>query len=329
MKMNLTLREKVGQLFFVRCPGGEKALHDIDRFSVGGYLLFGADFKNSTPELLADTVRGYQKHSKTPLFIGSDEEGGSVTRASFYPQFRSERFKSPMALLAEGGETALLDDIVTKSAFLKSLGINVNFAPVCDVTDDRDSFIYTRTLGLTAGETARIIAAMIKKMDECKIGSMLKHFPGYGDNADTHIGLSVDNRSPKQLRERDLIPFASGIAAGADSVLVSHNIVSKIDENHPASLSKPVHDILRGEMGFDRVIITDDLMMDAVSKYTDGEKAAVTAVIAGNDMLCASDYEVQLPAVLKAVEKGIIDENQIDRSLDRIFAWKRKLGLLR
>ena len=93
MKMNLTLREKVGQLFFVRCPGGEKALHDIDRFSVGGYLLFGADFKNSTPELLADTVRGYQKHSKTPLFIGSDEEGGSVTRASFYPQFRVRIFQ--------------------------------------------------------------------------------------------------------------------------------------------------------------------------------------------------------------------------------------------
>ena len=155
----------------------------------------------------------------------------------------------------------------------------------------------------------------------------MKHFPGYGSNVDTHTGIATDTRPYTSFETADFLPFQAGIAAGAGGVLVSHNIVTCMDETLPASLSPAVHRVLRDTLGFNGVIMTDDLMMEAIKQYTGAQKAAVLAVRAGNDMVLATDFDVQIPAVLAAVEEGTIPMAQIDASVTRILLWKARLGL--
>ena len=175
--------------------------------------------------------------------------------------------------------------------------------------------------------TAGFVEETVSVMKENKVASVLKHFPGYGNNVDTHTGISYDKRDYEQFVSSDFIPFQSGINAGADIVLVSHNIVECMDSEYPASLSKKVHEILRNELGFTGAIITDDLYMDAIKEFSNDE-AAILAVQAGNDLLCCTDFEVQIPAVINAVKEGKISENRIDESVLRILNLKISLGLL-
>ena len=161
-----------------------------------------------------------------------------------------------------------------------------------------------------------------------KTGMVLKHFPGYGNNADTHTGIAIDERSMDSFRQSDFLPFEAGIEAGAQSVLVSHNVVTCMDADHPASLSAEVHRVLRDALGFDGVILTDDLIMDAIRDYTGGENAAVLAVQAGNDMLTSSDFLTQYNAVLAAVRDGRIAKSAIREAAVRVIDWKMQLGLI-
>lgn len=322
---SMTLSEKVAQMFIVHCPtSGAQEMAEKHQF--GGYLLFANHFKDESPESIKEKIALYQKASKTPMFIAVDEEGGIVTRVSRYPSFRSTRFASPQDLYNEGGIDKIASDTDEKSKLLLSLGINVNFAPVCDVATSPDAFIYSRTLGQDAPLTAEYVKTVVAQMKTSKIGSCLKHFPGYGDNADTHIGYAIDNRPYESFAKNDFLPFTSGINAGAGMVMVSHNIVKCMDENMPASLSQNVHDELR-RLGFKGIIITDDLTMDAIKEFTGDESAAVAAVKAGNDMLCCSNYKEQIDAVIKAVENGEISESRIDESVKRILKYKEELGI--
>jgi beta-N-acetylhexosaminidase len=168
----------------------------------------------------------------------------------------------------------------------------------------------------------------MREMDSNKIGSCLKHFPGYGNNADTHTGIAVDSRSLAELESKDLIPFAAGIRAGADAILVSHTIVEALDPDLPASLSPAVHNYLRNTMGFEGVILTDDLVMQAITDVYGAGEAAVLAVLAGNDLLCSSEYTVQYEAVLAAVLEGRIDIDTLNNAVRRVLQWKIDLGLL-
>ena len=165
-------------------------------------------------------------------------------------------------------------------------------------------------------------------MSDQHMGSVLKHFPGYGNNTDTHTGISYDDRPLETFETSDFLPFSAGIKAGADMVLVSHNIVSSMDSQYPASLSPKIHDILRKQLGFSGVIITDDLYMDGVRQFADDQQVAVLAVQAGNDLLCCTVFEVQIPAVINAVKSGEISEERIDESVLRILNMKQRLGLL-
>ena len=160
------------------------------------------------------------------------------------------------------------------------------------------------------------------------MGSVLKHFPGYGNNADTHTGIAYDNRDYETFAESDFIPFQEGISAGADVVLVSHNIVNCMDSQRPAPLSPEVHQILRRDLGFEGVIVTDDLSMDGIRDFVDDGQAAVMAVQAGNDLLCCTDFETQIPAVLEAVEAGEIGEERLNESVMRILCMKMELGII-
>lgn len=324
---SLTLEQRVAQLFFARCPD-VNAVELAAQYDIGGYILFGRDFENQTPESLRETIASYQQAVATPMLIGVDEEGGTVVRASAYPIFRDSRFQSPQSLFAEGGLERIVSDTEEKNALLASLGVNVNLAPVCDVSTDPADFIYDRAFGQDAQATSEYVRTVVEQMDTDGMGMVLKHFPGYGSNVDTHTGIAQDDRPLEQFRASDFLPFTAGIDSGAQAVLVCHNIVSCMDDSLPASLSPAVHDILRDELGFDGVVMTDDLVMQAITDYTGDADAAVLAVQAGNDMLISSDFVTQYNAVLAAVQDGTISETTIRDAAVRVLRWKIELGLI-
>lgn len=318
---------KVGQLFLARCPE-DNALEDVKQYHLGGYILFGRDFEGQTQDALTGTISAWQLASPIPMLIAVDEEGGTVCRVSGNPAFRAEKFPSPRNLYAAGGMEALLAAEEEKAQLLQSLLINVNMAPVCDIADDPAAFMYSRSLGQSPEITGQFSAEAAAIMAENGIGSVLKHFPGYGNNADTHTGMAVDNRTLEALEEHDLIPFQMGIDAGCGAIMVSHTIVTALDETLPASLSPAVHAYLRQNMGFDGVIVTDDLAMGAITETYGAGEAAVLAVLAGSDLLCSTEYPVQYQAVLEAVETGRIPMETLDAAVMRILRWKQSLGLL-
>lgn len=323
----MTLEEKVGQMFVARCPK-ENAAVKAAEYHLGGYILFGRDISGKTREEVVQDIRSYQEAAEIPLFIGVDEEGGTVNRVSKNPQLRAAPFWSPQKLYREGGFELVRSDTKEKCDLLRSVGINLNMAPVCDVSENPKDFIYRRSFGQNAGQTADYVQAVVEVMDEENMGSVLKHFPGYGNNVDTHIGISYDERSYETFLTADFLPFQSGIDSGADMVLVSHNIVKCMDEQYPASLSLKVHEILRKELRFSGIILTDDLAMEAVGDFVPDTQAAVLAVQAGNDIVCCTDFEVQMPAVLAAVQRGEISEERIDESVLRILKCKIERGIL-
>lgn len=324
---SLTLEQQVAQLFFARCPD-VNAVELAGQYDIGGYILFGRDFENQTAESLREIIASYQQSAATPMLIGVDEEGGTVVRASAYPSFRESRFESPQSLFAEGGLERIVSDTEEKDTLLASLGVNVNLAPVCDVSTDPTDFIYDRAFGQDAHATSEYVRTVVEQMKADGMGMVLKHFPGYGSNADTHTGIAQDDRPLEQFRASDFLPFAAGIDSGAQAVLVCHNIVSCMDDTLPASLSPAVHEILRDELGFDGVVMTDDLVMQAITDYTGDADAAVLAVQAGNDMLISSDFVTQYNAVLTAVKDGTIDADRIRESAVRVARWKIELGLI-
>lgn len=323
----LTTEEKVGQLFLARCRK-ETAAEDIAQYHLGGLVLFDRDTEDETPESLRQTLERYQKAATIPLLIAVDEEGGSVVRISDKPAFRDAPFSSPRSLYEGGGMEALRTAEVEKDALLSDLGINVNLAPVCDITTDPAAFLYDRSLGQSPELTCQWVQIAVEEGQTYGIGCVLKHFPGYGNNADTHVGIAIENRSLEELEAQDLLPFAAGMEAGCGAVMMSHIQVTALDAEYPASLSPAVHRYVRETMGYNGVLVTDDLVMDAISvPYGVGE-AAVLAVLAGNDLLISSDFPEQYAAVLEAIREGRISEEQIDNAVRRVLLWKQSLGLL-
>lgn len=350
---DMTLEEKTGQLFFVRVPA-ENAVEDVMTYHLGGYLLFGRDTQGKTANDLIQTIASYQKAAdRIPLLIGVDEEGGTVVRVSSNPHLRSKKFSSPQRLLqGDGGEMrAIEEETREKALLLKALGFNVNLAPVADVSTNPGDFIYDRTTGRDAGETFRFVSQVVRTQSQYGLGSVLKHFPGYGNNRDTHTGVAVDERPMETFLEQDFLPFQMGIGIKEvirpphprsvemdtvpeppirlrPAVLVSHNIVNCMDPDLPASLSPEVHRILREDLGFDGVVMTDDLAMDAVKAYAADGNVAVMSIQAGNDLVVTTDYRTQIPRVIQAVKDGALEEETVDAACLRVLRWKMELGLL-
>ncbi len=323
----MTTEQKVGQMFLARCPE-QQAAEKCAQYALGGYILFGRDFENKTPEEAKAGIAACQSASTVPMIIATDEEGGTVNRVSRYKQYRSNPFHSPSELYAEGGLDFIINDTAEKCRLLLSLGVNVNMAPVCDITTDPQAFMYNRSLRQDA-ETTSLYASVVAST--CKsegMGCVLKHFPGYGNAADTHTGGALDQRDLEEFYQNDFLPFKAGIDSGAGAVLVCHNTVTAMDSQNPASLSPEVHRILREELGFDGVIVTDDLYMEAITGILTPQQAAVSAVLAGNDLICCTEFELQVPAVIEAVSNGTISESRIDESVMRILLWKMDLGII-
>lgn len=326
MLSEMSTEEKVGQLLLARCP--DNAAEQAEKYKFGGYVLFKRNVKNKTPETLREFMVGFQSVSDIPMIVAVDEEGGEIVRVSSLSAFRETRFPSPSKAYKDGGFQGIYDDYSEKSKFLLDLGFNLNLAPVADVSVDPKDYIYSRTLGLPAEETAEYIRNAVSAAKEAGISSCLKHFPGYGNNADTHTGSAIDERSADNFRSSDFLPFKAGIDAGAECVLVSHNIVKCFDGKKPASLSPEIHRILREELNFSGIIMTDDLSMDAVSLFCTDNLPYAEAVNAGNDMLIVTEYEAAYNDILSAAENGEIPQETIDRAVMRIIAWKYAKGLL-
>ena len=322
----MTIEEKVGQLFLVRYNKND--VEYLSNFYPGGYILFAKDFQNHTKESLRKEIEHNQELNKYKLIIGVDEEGGYVTRVSRFPAFRSEKFASPRTYYEQGGYDLLEKMENEKATLLKEIGINLNLAPVADISTDENDFINNRTFGRDAKETSNYIKNMVKYANNNKINSCLKHFPGYGNNEDTHTGMAIDNRNYETFKENDYLPFIAGIEENVPCILVSHNIMMSVDNTYPSTLSEKVIKELRDTLGFTGIIITDDLSMDAVKQYVEDSSAATLAINAGNDMLITSDFISMKNEVLNSLKEGIIKEETINKAVTRIIAWKYYSELL-
>lgn len=319
----MSLNEKIGQIFLVRVPE-KNQISDLEKYQFGGYLLFKRDFDNKTKKEVEDMTDSFQKTSKIPLLIATDEEGGKVSRISGNTNLVSTPFKSPSELYKEGGMELIKKDTINKNEILEELGINVNLAPVVDVSTDPNSYMYERTIKENTEITSDYAKTVIEASLGSKVSYTLKHFPGYGDNADTHQTSATDNRTYSKIMEDDIPPFRAGIKKGAEAVLVSHTIVPAMDTDNPSSLSPSTHNVLRNELGFTGIIITDDLAMGAVNT----SNAVTKAIKAGNDLLIVTDYEESIKEVQDAINDGTLSESLVDKMAFRIIAWKYYKGLM-
>ena len=321
----LTLEQRIGQLFFPRFDNKTKE-SDITTKFPGGFVLFGVDF-NETENVVINNIEYIQNLSqktiKLPLGLAVDEEGGSVYRVSQYHR-KNGKFPSPHNIYNESGLEGILAIDQEKRDLLRKFKVNVNLAPVADMSDDPKDFIYKRTLGYSLNETMTYIEKDVEGYVKDNFTCCAKHFPGYGNNVDTHGEIAIDNRTYENFLERDLKPFQSGIKSNIPMILVSHNIVLCKDKDYPASLSKIWHDILRNDLNYSGLIITDDLIMDAIRKYSGGMSPAILAVNAGNDIILTSQFYEHLDATIEAVKNDTIPMEVINKACKRILAWKIK-----
>lgn len=318
---NMTLEEKVGQLFLVRYDFNLADL-EIEKYHPAGYIFFAKDFENEDRKSFSEKINNYQEKSKIPLTIAVDEEGGIVTRVSRYTQFREEKFLSPRTYYDQGGFSLLEDIEKEKANLLLSLGINLNLAPVADVSINQDDYIYERSFKDGPTLTSEFVKRVVNISNNLMISSCLKHFPGYGNNSDTHTGIAIDKRSYDNFLNNDYIPFEAGIKANVPTILVSHNIIEAIDDKYPASLSPKIHKELRKTLNFSGIIITDDLAMDAVNQYTSDNSAASLAVNASNDLIITSDFINMYNEVYENIKNKKIDIEKVNKAVRRIIAWK-------
>lgn len=317
----MSLSEKVGQVILARYPSG--AEEQMAQYKFGGYTLYAQDFNGETPTTITSELLGVSLENEIMPFFAVDEEGGGITRVSRYTAFSETRLPTVQAALKNG---MTMDEWTEQMAdTLKEAGINLNFAPVADVAESNSDYIYDRTVGRDYDETGEVIAEIVEGMNNQRMMGCMKHFPGYGSNVDTHTGIAVDSRSREDFESGDFIPFKKGIEAGSPMIMVNHNIVEAFNADVPASLAPEVHDVLRG-LGFDGIIITDDLGMDAITLYTN--EPYVEAFLAGNDMLCTSDGAATYKALYTAVLNGRISEERLNESVIRILNAKLQYGII-
>ncbi len=314
-KLNtLSLDEKIGQLILARYPGS----NDGNKYNLAGYVFYEKDFKDRDANGVLAMMQEASKGSKIPLLTAVDEEGGNVVRVSSNPKLASTRFLSPKELYDQGGMELIRSDTVNKSKLLESLGLNVNLAPVVDVATNTNSYIYPRTIGYGVDITSQYAKNVIEASKDSRVSYTLKHFPGYGDNTDTHSNKAIDDTPYDEIISKNVLPFKSGIDVGAEAVLVGHTEFTNI-EAVPATLSKAVHNILRSDLGFSGVIITDDLDMGATK---DISNRYVGSLLAGNNLLIVTDYEDAFNEIKTGVRDGNISEEYINELTFKVLAWK-------
>ena len=335
----LTLEEKLWQLLFITpdeltdvygpTMAGETTRECLTNYPVGGLIYFSPSLINE--EQITELLTNSQSFSKIPMFIGVDEEGGLVSRLS---GTGVTDYVSSMATYGEAGDTQAVYDLgQTFAEQLLGVGFNVNFAPVADVvTNPYNTEIGNRSFSDDPVVAGEMVAEMVKGMQEGGLISCLKHFPGHGStSADSHYGKSVSERTLEELREVEFLPFMQGIEAGAELVMMSHMSLPNVTgDDTPCDLSYlVVTELLREELGFEGLIISDSHEMAAITGYYSCGEAAVLAIQAGCDVvLMPTDKQEAFDGLLKAVASGTLTEERINESVLRILTLKCKYGII-
>lgn len=346
----MTVKEKVGQLFIIRPDSLDLSLTDeqindssasgvtslskpmeevLKEYPVGGIIIFGKNILDENQ--LCTFITSLQSTAGIPLFMSIDEEGGAIARLANHSAFNLPKYKSAAAVGESNDTKAALEMGTTIGTYLKGYGFNMDFAPVADINTNPDNpVIGTRAFSSDAAVAAKMASAMAKGLKEKEIIPVFKHFPGHGDTAeDSHSGIAISRKTRQDMENCEWLPYKS--LTDKDCVMVGHIATPEITGNlTPATMSKKtVDEILRQELGFDGVIITDSLSMGAITdEYTPGE-AAIKAIEAGCDILLTPEsFEDAFNAVVKAVEDGNISEQRIDESVRRILTLKQTYGLV-
>lgn len=329
----MTIQEKVAGLFIVTpeqltgvdrvTAAGNTTKTSLEQYPVGGLIYFSRNILtyDGFKTMLTNTV----EYSKYPLFLSLDEEGGSIARVA--GTLSSVQNVQNMSEIGATGDLSNATTAYTSIAgYLTDLGINVDWAPVADVQTENNELFQVRSFGSDPGQVAQFVSTSVLALQENGVSACLKHFPGHGaTDGDTEEGMAITNRTLDEMRLSELIPFQSGIEAGVDFVMVGHMSVPGITgDNTPASLSKTVvTDMLRTELGFEGIIVTDALNMPAITDYYLSEDATIAALQAGADMiLMPDDFEASYEAVLDAIAEGTLSEERINESLRRIYRVK-------
>lgn len=323
---SMTLEQKVASMFIVRAPGldGPAWQATVSSRRLGGLIVMGDNVPATPAELAALTATVSSGGGLSPL-IAIDEEGGDVTRLPY------DGFAGADTLSAQP-ESATSDAFTGRSQLLADVGVSVNFGIVADVTADPASFMSNRVLGGDAGAASPRVAAAVAG-ENGRVFSTLKHFPGHGETTgDSHSSVPQSDVDLGGWRARDAPPFRAGIDAGAELVMFGHLAYTPVDPQ-PASLSTTWHSILRDELGFTGVTVTDDMgMLEATGlpEYANADENAIRAVAAGNDLLLyvtPGDVDAMIAAVVGAVQSGRIDPAIVDDAVTRDLGLRRELWL--
>lgn len=328
----MPLEDKVAGLFVVTpesitgvstaIQAGEGTKAALEKYAVGGIVYFGKNIQSE--EQLKEMIENTQLYTKYPLFIAVDEEGGSVSRVA--AAGLAAKTDDAKTIGATGDVNNAYQAGVNIGTYLANLGFNLDFAPVADLASVEASVIAERAYGSDAKAVSGFVTSMMQGLEEQKVTACLKHFPGIGSSTDdTHDGLASTDRSKEDFQANEFVVFQAGIDAGADMIMVSHMAAPSLaGDNTPSSLSEEVvTNILRNELNFKGVIISDALNMAAISEYYSSEQAAVMALRAGCDMvLMPENFEEAYNGVLEAVQEGTISEERINDSLRRIYRIK-------
>lgn len=331
---SMTLKEKIGQMTLVGLEGytlNEQIKEMIDTYHTGGILLLGGNVKHSDQLLtLANSIKHYNSKHTIPLFLGVDEEGGRVSRVP--NELKSIPSSQHIGKINDEEISYKVGTVLAKRA--QAFGFNMNFAPVLDINSNPNNpVIGDRSFGSDSGIVSRLGIQTMKGIQAKSIIPVVKHFPGHGDTSvDSHIGLPTVHHDLNRLKSFELIPFIEAINNDADAVMTAHILLPEIDPDHPATMSKTIiSDLLRDQLNFNGVIMTDDMAMGAIIKNYDIGDAAVRAVMAGVDIIMVAhtfDNQVAvITALYEAVQAGKISEERINKSVYRILSLKQKYNI--
>ena len=334
---HMTLREKICQMLILSpeqltgvskvTAAGATTQQALQRLPVGGILYNTGNMVSKSQ--VRTMLSNIQSYSKIPLILTCDEEGGRVARLM---KTVGTTYVGPMFQYRDQGTQVAYQNARTIAADMRALGFNVDMAPVADVwSNPQNTVIGDRAYSDSFSQGANLIPAAVRGFHSGGVGTTLKHFPGHGDTVtDSHNGAVYVSKTLEQIRREELLPFQTGIDAGSDMVMIGHLTLTQIDPNEPATFSyRIVTQLLREEMGFQGVVITDGLQMKAITNYYSSGDVAVRAVRAGVDILLCPDNPTEaVTALEKAVSSGQISQTRIDQSVRRILTMKVNLGIL-
>lgn len=341
----MTLEEKVGQLFYVTMgnlsqPSLETSnsgltvtdaeIATIQKFQPGGVILMGGNIQSDAQ--VQELTAALQQNSRTPMFIGVDEEGGIVSRLGSAEGISMGNVGTMQSIGATGDEAKAYETGATLANDLSALGFNMDFAPVADVLTNPNNYeIGSRSFGSDSNQVSTMVASEICGLQENGVSAVTKHFPGHGGViGNSHENLQYVDTTLDVLRQQEFQPFQSAIEVKTDAILVSHLVLRSVDAENPSTLSESVvTGLLREELGYDGVIMTDSFQMGSITENYGQSEAAVTSIQAGCDMiLMPMEYEACYQGVLQAVQDGRISEEQINASCMRILRAKAERGIL-